>query len=323
MGTTRRLLTSLGLPNGDLHDLPSSAKTFPDGAQYRVEIPSVEGPRVLEEVLNSAASFGITVHRVSQGSGGMMLTSSDLDRMAAVGRGAGIEVSLFAGPRAAWDIGAQVRASAGALLGGKLRGQDQLVFAVEDIRRMASHGIRSVLVADEGLAWVVDRMKETDALPRNLIVKCSVMYGAANPVSIRLAVANGCNTYNIPTDLTLAQISAIRSAVDVPLDVYVEAPDNLGGFVRHYEIPEIVRVGAPVYLKFGLRNAPDIYPSGVHLEPIAIQLAREKVHRATIGLEILRSYFPEATMSSLNAADLGVPAQVATQHSRSSTAVPD
>jgi len=30
--------------------------------------------------------------------------------------------------------------------------------------------------------------------------------------------------------------------------------------VRLYEIPEIIRVAAPVYIKFGLRNAPNIYP---------------------------------------------------------------
>ena len=43
------LLSGLGLPGRDLYHLPDSEK-FPDGAQYRVEIPSVEGPRVLEAV---------------------------------------------------------------------------------------------------------------------------------------------------------------------------------------------------------------------------------------------------------------------------------
>ncbi len=43
----RELLSDLGLPARDLSELPDSQKRFPDGAQYRVEIPSVEGPRVL------------------------------------------------------------------------------------------------------------------------------------------------------------------------------------------------------------------------------------------------------------------------------------
>ena len=45
-----------------------------------------------------------------------------------------------------------------------------------------------------------------------------------------------------------------------PLDVYVEVPDDQGGFVRFYDVPEIVRLAAPVYVKLGLRNAPNIYP---------------------------------------------------------------
>jgi hypothetical protein len=37
---TTDFLRSIGLPGGDLHELPASEKRFPDGAQYRVEIPS-------------------------------------------------------------------------------------------------------------------------------------------------------------------------------------------------------------------------------------------------------------------------------------------
>ena len=48
---TRDFLASIGLPPGDLNELPDSPKRFPDGAQYRIEIPSTEGPRCLEAVL--------------------------------------------------------------------------------------------------------------------------------------------------------------------------------------------------------------------------------------------------------------------------------
>ena len=43
----RDFLASAGLPRADLHELPTSDKRFPDGAQYRIEIPSTEGPRCL------------------------------------------------------------------------------------------------------------------------------------------------------------------------------------------------------------------------------------------------------------------------------------
>ena len=55
---------------------------FPDGAAFRIEIPSVEGPRVLDDVLRAAETEGITVNRVSQGSGAMLLRACELPAVA-------------------------------------------------------------------------------------------------------------------------------------------------------------------------------------------------------------------------------------------------
>lgn len=307
MQATRTFLKSLGLPPGDLNDLPASAKRFPDGAQYRVEIPSVEGPRALAAVLEEAEARQVRVHRVSQGSGVMLLTDSEIQEMVRIGAEARIEVSLFVGPRAAWETGAQILSVAGRNLGARHRGMEQLVYAVEDIKRACSLGIRSVLVADEGLLWVADEMRKAGELPADLVLKISVQMGAANPASVRLQERLGADTYNVPTDLDLGQLAAMRAAVDIPLDIYVEVPDNFGGFIRHYEIAEMVRVAAPVYVKFGLRNAPDVYPSGTHLEETVIGLSRERVRRAEIGLDHLRRYYPDAIMSELGGAGLGIP----------------
>jgi hypothetical protein len=137
--------------------------------------------------------------------------------------------------------------------------------------------------------------------------KVSVMLPAANAAAARVLERLGASTINVPTDLTLAQIAAIRAAVDVPLDVYVEAPDNVGGFVRLHELPELIRVAAPVYAKFGLRNADDIYPSGSHLEDKAVAYSRERVRRARLGLELLARSGYEATTSELGARGLAVP----------------
>jgi len=307
MQATRAFLQSLGLPPGDLNELPTSPKRFPDGAQYRVEIPSVEGPRALIAVLEEAETRRVRLHRVSQGSGVMLLTDGEIREMARLGAEARIEVSLFVGPRAAWETGAQILSVAGRNLGARHRGMEQLVYAIEDVKRACSLGIRSVLVADEGLLWVVGEMRKAGELPADLVLKISVQMGAANPASIRLQERLGAGTYNVPTDLDLGKLAAIRSAVDIPLDLYVEVPDNFGGFVRHYEIAEIVRVAAPVYVKFGLRNAPDVYPSGTHLEKTVIALSRERVRRAEIGLGHLYRYYPDAITSEPGAAGLGIP----------------
>ncbi|GAB3301505.1 U32 family peptidase [Parasphingorhabdus pacifica] len=302
---TREFLTSHGLPDGDVP--ATSGKRFPDGAQYRVEIPSAEGPEALEAVLAEAAARNVVVHRISQGSGGMLLTDDELRAMSDVAAAHSVELSLFARPTAAWDIGAMVTAQGGGPVAAQARGAEQLVHVLEDIRRTAESGIRSVLITDLGVLSVAARMRAAGDLPADMRFKISVQMGLANPASIKIAEDLGADTYNVPTDLTVGQLAAIRAATDLPLDVYVESPDDLGGFVRHYEIAEIVRVTAPVYVKFGLRNAPNIYPSGTHLTPTATVLGRERVRRAQIGLDLLQRHCSDAKASSLPAADLAVP----------------
>jgi hypothetical protein len=307
MGETRAFLASIGLPPGDLNELPDSQLRFPDGAQYRIEIPSVEGPVCLEAVLQEAARLDVTVHRVSQGSGVFMQTDDELDSMARMGADARVEISLFARPNAAWDTSAMARSPAGGVVAPTSRGQEQIVQGIEDAKRAAAHGIRSVLIADIGLLSVFAAMRAAGELPGDMQAKISVMLPVANPAAARVLADLGASTLNLPTDLTLAQIAAIRAAVDVPLDLYVEAPDNIGGFVRLHEIPELIRIAAPLYVKFGLRNAPDVYPAGTHLEATTVALSRERVRRARLGLELLARSGYEPTMSELGAAGLAVP----------------
>jgi hypothetical protein len=303
----RKGLEQIGLPPGDLHELPTSEKRFPDGAQYRIEIPSTEGPRCLEAVLNEANRLEVPVHRVSQGSGVFMLTDAELDEFVAVAAAASIELSLFARPNAGWDTSATSRAPAGGVLAASVRGQDQLVAVLEDVVRAADHGVRSVLLADIGALDAFSRLRAGGVVPPDMQAKVSVMFPIANAATARVLAELGASTLNLPPDLSLAQIAAIRAAVDLPIDFYVEAPDTLGGFVRLHEIPELIRVAAPVYVKFGLRNAPDIYPSGTHLEQTAVALSRERVRRARLGLELLERSGFEASRSELGADGLAVP----------------
>ena len=297
MAEARRWLAGLGLPDRDLGELPTSAGRFADGAQYRVEIPSVEGPAPFRAVLEEARERELRVHRISQGSGMLLLTDDEIRDMVALGREHAVEVCLFTGPRAAWDVGVQATAPAGRVVAGSLRGADQLVYGLEDVRRGCELGVRSILVADTGQLWVLGRLKRSGDLPQDLVLKVSISLPVTNPATARLVEDLGATTINLPIDLTLAQIAAIRQAVAVPLDIYVEGADDFGGAVRYYEAPELVRVAAPVHLKFTVRNAPGLYPSGEHLAGLAVASARERVRRAAIGIALLRRHYPDAVAS--------------------------
>ncbi len=267
----------------------------------------MEGPRVFREVLEAAKEMKTPIHRVSQGSGVMLLTRDEIREMAEIGQDEGIEVCLFVGPRSTFDTGAQTASSAGKVIGLQHRGADQLVYAIEDVRRACDLGIRSILPADLGLIYVLNEMKKKGELPKNLVLKSSVTLAVGNPATARIFEECGVTTMNVATDLSPAQMGAIRQAVDIAIDLYIEVPDNFGGFVRYYEMPQIIRVAAPVYFKFGLRNSPDIYPSGKHLEDAAVKMGRERVRRERIALDLLEQYAPDAKMSPLGSKDLGIP----------------
>ncbi|TDE53555.1 hypothetical protein E1295_16735 [Nonomuraea mesophila] len=283
-----------------------SVSRFADGAPYRFEIPSVEGPEVLEAVVAEADRLNVPVARTSQGSGVMMLTDAEITQMARIGAERGIEVNLFLGPRAAWDTGAQAKLT--QAVGAAARGNTMVAACVADALRACSLGIRSLLVGDLGVLDVLRRLKEDGTLPAGLVLKTSVLMPLTNAPTAAVYERLGATTVNVGTDLTVPHLAEIRAATRLPIDLYLEVPDDQGGFVRFYEAVEITRAAAPVYLKMGLRNAPNIYPSGGHLGVIPKDLGRERVRRAALVLRLIEQLDPELKRPGGGpAADLGVP----------------
>ncbi len=166
-----------------------------------------------------------------------------------------------------------------------------------------------MLLADFGLIQIVNALKKKGSLPANLVIKSSAVMAPANPASCALLEEIGATTINVATDLSVAQLSAIRQRIVAPLDIYVESPDGLGGFVRHHEAPAMILCAAPIYVKLGLRNSPDIYPCGLHLEATAVALGRERVRRSKLVYDLIQREYPEAKMSPVGerCAALGVP----------------
>lgn len=282
-----------------------AARAFPGGGAFRVEIPSVESEDALEALLTAAQTSGVPVHRVSQGSGVMMLGDDEISSMLRMSADAGVELCLFLGPRGTWDVGAQ-RSSVAGSLGPRARGHDQLWQCVSEAQRACALGVRCLLVADEGVLWVLHRLRESGNLPADLRLKVSVLTGPANPAAARVLEGLGADSLNVPSDLSIQQFGELRAATPVAFDVYVEAPDDIGGFVRQYDAAEIIQVAAPVYLKFGLRHHPPLYPSGGHLAALVTTTAVERVRRARLALDLITRLGCKATASPVPAA--GTPA---------------
>ncbi len=273
----------------------------------RVEIPSVENPAALRAVVEEAAHHDLVVHRVSQGSGAMLLSKHELAEMAHIGADQGLEVSLFVGPREEFGVGGGVRSPDGALLQGHLRGMDHLRFAIEDVWRAADCGIRGFLVADTGLMEVLAAMIDDGELPSGIVWKISAVLAPSNPVGFRQLVRLGGSTVNVPSDMNLTELSEIRSLSDAPIDLYVEAPDTMGGMVRGNELAELVAVASPLYAKFGLRNARAVYPAGAQVMDDVINNVREKVRRAAIAVDTMGDSATRFVMSKPGATGIGVP----------------
>jgi hypothetical protein len=298
-------LSLLGVPIDQ--PCPSSEARFPDGAAFRIEIPSVEGPEAMKAVFEEADQLGVVVNRVSQGSGAMLLRRRELAEMARMGADRGAEVSLFVGPREEWDLGASSRSSDGPGLAGQLRGLRQLRYAIDDVLRAVEVGIRGFLVADLGLLELLVALQRSGEIPADVVWKLSAVAAPSNPVAFRLYERLGASTVNVPSDMTLAQLAEVRALSDLPIDLYVESPDGTGGVVRGHELAEIVMTAAPLYAKFGLRNARGVYPAGLHLATEVSLLARAKVRRASVALEWAARAGCELAQSQPGAKGLGVP----------------
>ncbi len=285
----------------------ASTARFPDGAHFRIEIPSVEGPAVMRAVVETAEAAGITVNRVSQGSGAMLLSEAELAELARIGADTGIEVSLFVGPREEWDTGRSAHSADGPGFAGRLRGTRQLRYAIDDVQRAADQGIRGFLVADTGLLELLSEMQSAGDLPESIVWKVSAVIAPSNPLTLRQLERMGGSTVNVPSDITLGQLAEMRAVASIPIDLYVETPDGMGGVVRGQESADLIAVAAPMYLKFGLRNSRPLYPSGVHLEGDAVAIAREKVHRARVALEWIARSGLDLVQSRPGAKGLGIP----------------
>lgn len=291
MKETREFLMKLGLPAGDAYDLPTSEKRFPDGAQYRFEVPGIQGPKVMLSLLEALDGYGISIHRVTQTKGIMSLTDEEIAQMVDAAKKWQVELVLAIGPRATTDTSASVNTPEGARMGYRLRGQEQVVRAIEDVKRASKLGCRSFLVYDEGCLWALDEFRKAGEILKECRFKVSAHAGHGNPCSVKLLESIGANSINPVRDIQLQMLAALRQAIDCPIDIHTENPKSTGGFIRHYEVPEMVRVAAPIYLKTGGSVAK------AHSWDSTTEDAKKRAKQIALVKRMLDQYYPEAICS--------------------------
>lgn len=288
MRESKAFLESMGLPPGDLYRLPGSEFTFDDGSQYRFEVPGIQGPRSMAALLQEARMAEIKIHRVTQTLGIMSSTDEEILDMRDLALEYSVELVLAVGPRATTDTSASVNTPEGQRMAYRLRGQDQVVRALEDLHRAADLGCRSFLVYDEGLLWVAAQAREEGFLPTDSRLKVSAHMGHGNPASARVMESLGADSFNPVRDIQLQMLAAIRSAVRIPIDIHTENPKSSGGFIRHYEVPEMIRVAAPVYLKTGGAVA------STHSAETTEEDARRRLRQVALVRRVIEKYGPDS-----------------------------
>lgn len=291
MQSTKDFLKKMGLPEGDDYKLTTSEKRFADGGQYRFEVPGIQGPVVMEALLEEIDKFGLYLHRVTQTKGIMLLTDNEIERMVALAKQAQTDLILAIGPRATTDTSASVNTPEGVRMGYRLRGQDQVIRAVEDVKRASALGCTSFLVYDEGCLWLLNEMRKAGEIPAECHFKVSAHAGHGNPCAAKMLEQLGANSINPVRDIQLQMLAALRQAVNVPIDIHTENPKSTGGFIRHYEVPEMIRVAAPIYLKTGGAIAK------THSWDSTVSDAKLRAKQVMLVKRMIDEYMPEAICS--------------------------
>jgi len=304
-----KFMEQAGIPGRDEYGLTPSRKLFPDGASYRIEMSGVEGPKVLEALIDERKKRNVPVHRlVSMCQGGTLFDKQEIKDFAQMAAEEKMEVIAAPGPRNSWDIGRQLITPEGAKCGATHhRGSDELRKVIADIMRMYDLGIRGFLIVDRGLLWLLKRMQEQGNFPKDVALKLSVWAGVSSPAGAKLAEELGATSFNPIADLTLPQLAAIRKVVDIPIDFYIWAFESYGGPNRLYDAPEVARLCSPCYFKFEPAPSAGGFYSPFTNDASHVELMRKKIKWAEFVIDLIRKNQPKSKVSEQGPADLYLP----------------
>jgi hypothetical protein len=134
-------------------------------------------------------------------------------------------------------------------------------------------------------------MRKAGEIPTDCHFKVSAHAGHGNPCSAKLLESIGADSINPVRDIQLQMLAAMRQAVNCPIDIHTENPKSTGGFIRHYEVPEMIRVASPIYLKTGGSVAQ------THSWDSTESDAKKRAKQVSLVKRVIDAYYPDAVQS--------------------------
>jgi len=317
-----------------LSALPDSGKTFPDGANYRIEVSGIETAEILEAVVDEAKKLGIPIHRaIATVAGSKFYSDSQLKGLAALAAEHKIEVIICPG-----DLARQVIKDPNKVFTMlNWQNSDEAVAYYQEVTRCIKLGFRGFLVWRKGMLHSLNfnRKKSADCnivnflnpdayyVPKETIFKLSTFDNNANIYDFILAEKLGADTVNTANGLSLSNLASIRSVATITMDVHVtfwqmffekNEKSYLELAVKPYDrikdAPEIARLCSPVYFKFEA-GTPGIGVYDVPRKDWTFKdLAEHKREDVRVAAKIVRTTkkkYPYLTLSDWGPADLRVP----------------
>lgn len=279
----RDWLRDKNLPYSDEIPLEPSGLEFPGGGHYGVEIPVVNNVKTLEQTLRLLGDTGVPVTRFNETLGAFLLSDSEVADMLALCRENEAGMVFALGPRPEYDRKAAFyRGGFGLSQGRRVNNNDALAVSAEEAIRLTEMGCRGLIAYDLGVIRMLDQMRQDGIIPADTMIKSSSHCIVSNPMTSRVYKENGTDSITTTHDLGLPVLQDIRRGspdlvMDVPTDVY----GNKGGFIRFYEIPELVQICSPMMLKMGA--SAQAHPH----DPVGPATIAQRVQRVALGLEYL------------------------------------
>ena len=284
----RKVLADAELPFTDSLDLRESSGLFREGGAYGVEIPAINSVGALQSTIRFLKEEGVYCTRFNETHGSFLLSDGEVTEMLAICAENEYGLVIGLGPRPEYDVKASFyRTRYGLEVGRRVNNNDAIAASVEEALRVVELGCRGLTIYDIGVLRVLSVLRKKGQIPREVKFKTSSHCAVTNPMIAQIAHDNGADSVTTMHDLGLPVLQEMRRmspglCLDVPTDAYV----NKGGFIRFYELAEMVQIASPMFLKMGASVQGDPYDTNGE------QLSLRRVRRVKAGLERLEKDLP-------------------------------